>query len=86
LDTDGDGKGAACATDDDADKIFDTLEWAAGTDPKNVCDPRNFDITGDNVIDILDVLLFKDPLALANRPCFPPDDYSICEGTYRSDQ
>jgi hypothetical protein len=85
-DRDQDGKGDACDADDDADKINDNLEWAAGTDPKNVCDPRDFDLTDDNAINILDVLTFKDPLALADRPCFPPDDYTICESTYRSNQ
>jgi hypothetical protein len=86
IDRDQDGKGDACDADDDADKINDNLEWAAGTDPKNVCDPRDFDLTDDNAINILDVLTFKDPLALADRPCFPPDDYTICESTYRSNQ
>jgi len=86
IDRDQDGKGDACDPDDDADKINDNLEWAAGTDPKNVCDPRDFDLTNDNVIDILDVLTFKDPLAYPNRACYPPADYSICESTYRSNQ
>ena len=77
-DTDKDGIGDACDPDDDNDKINDDLEGAAGTDPKNVCDPRDFDLTDDNEINILDVLLFKDPLALPDRPCYPPVDYSVC--------
>ena len=84
LDTDSDGDGDACDTDDDNDAILDTAEWAAGTDPKNVCDPRNFDLKESGTINITDVVQFIRPLKMRNRPCNPPDDYSICEATYRS--
>jgi len=86
LDTDDDGDGDACDTDDDNDAVLDTAEWAAGTDPKNVCDPRNFDLKESGEINISDVVQFIRPLKMRDRPCDPPDDYSICEATYRSNQ
>jgi hypothetical protein len=87
LNTDGlaDG-GDACDSDDDQDKTTDANEWAAGSDPKNVCDPANFNLkTGapsDDKIDVLDVIMFSN--AIMGKACFPPADYTICEATYRS--
>jgi hypothetical protein len=88
LNTDGDAQGDACDSDDDQDKTTDVNEWAAGSDPKNVCDPANFDLNTTpasvGVINILDVLMFSN--AIMNQPCNPPDNYLICEATYRSNQ
>jgi hypothetical protein len=79
--------GDACDDDDDQDKTKDVDEWAIGSDPKNVCDPANFNLkTGapsDDKIDVLDVIMFSN--AIMGKACFPPDDYLICEATYRSD-
>ncbi|MGQ9674565.1 MAG: thrombospondin type 3 repeat-containing protein, partial [Chloroflexota bacterium] len=75
-DTDGDGLGDACETDDDNDKALDSAEWAAGNDAKNVCDPVNFDLKKDGSITILDVLMFSN--ALMGKPCAPPVNYSVC--------
>jgi hypothetical protein len=84
LDTDSDGTGDVCDTDDDNDAVLDRAEWAAGSDAKNVCDPRNFDLKEDGKISVTDVVQFIRPLKLKNRPCNPPKDYSICEPIYRS--
>jgi len=69
--------GDACDTDDDADNISDAGEWAQGNDAKNVCDPRNFDTTGNNAIGVADIIAFIYPLKVANRPCFPPVNYNV---------
>jgi hypothetical protein len=86
LDTDGDGDGDACDDDDDQDKLKDTDEWAAGSDPKNVCNPRNFDLNQTpasiGVINVLDVIVFSNKIM--GMPCNPGVDYSICEPVYRS--
>jgi hypothetical protein len=83
LDTDSDGVGDACDTNDDNDASSDASELTAGTDPKNVCDPANFDLKVDSKINILDVGTFLNPLKLSNRACTPPANYSVCEATYR---
>jgi hypothetical protein len=75
--------GDACDPDDDGDGILDTLEWTAGTDAKNICDPVNFDIDGSGIIDVSDIGKFKYPLVKIGSPvkaklCYPPKDYSIC--------
>jgi len=86
LNTDGDALGDACDSDDDQDAASDTTEWAAGTDPKNVCDPRNYDLNTSpasaGVINILDVLTFNN--VIMNKPCNPPVNYAVCEPIYRS--
>jgi hypothetical protein len=86
LDTDGDGQGDACDADDDADGINDVDEWRFGgagvglrpSDPKNVCDPRNFDLKVDNKINVLDVTTFIAALKVSDRPCFPPVNTNVC--------
>ncbi len=95
LDTDGDcpvtpctlpnSGGDACDPDDDGDKQPDTVEWAAGSDPKNVCSPVSFDLlpSPPGTIDIFDVSMFSSVIMGAS--CNPPADYSICEATYQSD-
>jgi len=90
LDTDGDCAGLAgptlscgdaCDTDDDADGLNDTVEQNAGNDAKNVCDPRNFDLKVDGVINILDVSTFSGAikkLGGSDRPCRPAVNYNVC--------
>ena len=70
--------GDACETDDDADNIADTTEWAAGSDAKNVCDPVNFDTKPSNTLGSADIIAFIKPLLLGNRPCFPATNYNVC--------
>jgi hypothetical protein len=75
--------GDACDPDDDGDSVLDTTEWTNGTDAKNICDPINFDVKADNMIDILDIGMFKYPLRKIGSParpktCFPPKDYNVC--------
>jgi len=76
--------GDACDMDDDSDGTMDFREWAAGSDPKNICDPVNFDLNADGKINVLDVA-FKVPMEIVNRTCRVPDDYTICEAMYRHD-
>jgi hypothetical protein len=82
--------GDACDTDDDADGLYDTDEWKAGSDPKNVCDPRNFDLKVSNSINILDVSTYASAIKTVGSPpaaraCFPPLNYSICQtGTLKA--
>ncbi len=80
-DLDGDGQGDACDTDDDQDKVLDTAEWARGSDPKNVCNPADYDLNttpaSAGVINILDVLMFSN--AVIGKTCDAGDDYEICE-------
>ena len=76
--------GDACDTDDDADGLTDIEEHRpskglAASDPKNVCDPRNFDLKVDNKINILDVTTFIAALKVTDRPCYPAVDYSVCQ-------
>jgi len=78
LDTDGDTVGDACDTDDDADNILDTVEWAAGSDAKNVCDPVSFDTKPSNTISVADIVAFTFPLKVPNRPCLAPVNYNVC--------
>jgi hypothetical protein len=86
LDTDGDTVGDECDSDDDEDKLPDVAEWAAGTDPKNVCNPRNFDLNQTaasiGVINILDVLVFSNKVM--GMTCDPGINYDVCEPVYRS--
>jgi len=60
----GNALGDACDTDDDGDAIPDVDEWAAGSDPKDVCSPRGWDNNNDNKIDVLDLLNYKGPLQI----------------------
>ena len=87
LDTDGDCAGLAgptlscgdaCDTDDDADNILDTTEWAQGSDAKNVCDPINFDTKPSGTISVADIVAFTYPMKVPNRPCLPPVNYNVC--------
>jgi len=70
--------GDACDPDDDSDLALDTAEWVAGNDAKNVCDPKNFDLTSNNAIGIADIVAFTYPMRVVNRPCFPPTNYNVC--------
>ncbi|KPK45819.1 MAG: hypothetical protein AMJ77_06810, partial [Dehalococcoidia bacterium SM23_28_2] len=80
-DLDGDGQGDACDNDDDQDKTVDTVEWARGSDPKNVCNPVSFDLNQTpasvGVINILDVLMFSN--TILGKACDPGDNYEVCE-------
>jgi hypothetical protein len=80
LNTDGDTTGDACDTDDDQDKTLDTAEWTKGSDPKNVCNPANFDLNtagaGAGKINISDVLMFSN--AILGKTCNAGVDYSVC--------
>jgi len=57
LDTDGDGWGDACDTDDDDDGIPDMGEWYLGCDPKvvNSCGYNAVDLNGDGAVNVIDV-------------------------------
>jgi len=85
LDTDGIGGGDACDIDDDQDKTNDIDEWKISSDPKNVCDPANFDLNttaaSAGVINILDVLMFSN--AIMGKACIAPVNYQVCEPIYR---
>jgi len=70
--------GDACEVDDDADNYTDTVEWAAGNDAKNVCDPINFDTKPSNTITSADIIAFLYPMKKSNRPCYPPTNYNVC--------
>jgi hypothetical protein len=70
--------GDACDVDDDGDGINDTVEWAAGNDAKNVCDPRNFDHVPNGLINIADVTTYIAALKVTDRPCSPPLNYNVC--------
>jgi hypothetical protein len=74
-------QGDACDTDDDNDKSLDVDEWAMGTDPKNVCDPTNFDLKPGGGIGLADVLIFSNKIF--GMSCNQPADYTICEPVYQ---
>jgi hypothetical protein len=81
----GDSQGDACDPDDDQDKTLDVDEWAISSNPKNVCDPANFDLNNagaaEGVITISDVVMFSN--AILGSPCNPPVNYAVCEPIYR---
>jgi hypothetical protein len=61
LNIDGDANGDACDTDDDADGMSDAQEWQWGYNAKSACSP--FDLSGDQLVDVMDILLYKPVLA-----------------------
>lgn len=60
LDTDSDGSGDACDSDDDNDGMPDTFELANGLDPLSALD-ADLDTDGDGVSNIQEYLLGTDP-------------------------
>jgi hypothetical protein len=77
LDTDTDGTGDACDTDDDADTWSDAAEGAMGTNPLLKCGSNAWppDITNDTFSDISDIVFLTNNFGAAVPPA--PARYNI---------